>query len=80
MGRSLNDEKITHAAWRDKPSWFVLGENDHMLLLELEKATAQKLGARNTLVLSSSHLPMLSQPYAVADFIEEAASQLGSDQ
>src|SRR6202167_4155909 len=23
-----NDEKITNAAWRDKPSWFVIGEND----------------------------------------------------
>jgi pimeloyl-ACP methyl ester carboxylesterase len=79
FAQASNDEKITNAAWRDKPSWFVLGENDHMLLPELEKATAQKLGAK-TLVLSSSHLPMLSQPYAVADFIEEAASQLGSDE
>jgi len=77
LAQGSNDEKITNAAWRDKPSWFVIGENDHMLLFELEKATAQKLGAK-TLVLSSSHLPMLSQPYAVADFIQEAASQLGS--
>ena len=77
FAQGSNDEKITNAAWRDKPSWFVIGENDHMLLFELEKATAQKLGAK-TLVLSSSHLPMLSQPYAVADFIQEAASQLGS--
>ena len=79
FAQASNDSKITNAAWRDKPSWFVLGENDHMLLPELEQATAQKLGAK-TLVLSSSHLPMLSQPYAVADFIEEAASQLGSDE
>lgn len=78
FAQASNDEKITHAAWRDKPSWFVLGENDHMLLPELEKATARKLGAMKTLVLSSSHLPMLSQPYAVADFIQDAASQLGS--
>ncbi len=46
-----------------------------MLLFALEKATAEKVGAK-TLVLPSSHLPMLSQPYAVADFIEEAANQL----
>jgi pimeloyl-ACP methyl ester carboxylesterase len=78
FAQASNDEKITNAAWRDKPSWFVLGENDHMLLPELEKATARKLGARKTLVLSSSHLPMLSQPYAVADFIQDAADQLGS--
>jgi hypothetical protein len=48
-----------------------------MLLFDLEKATAEKLDAK-TLVLRSSHLPMLSQPYAVADFIQEAANQLGS--
>jgi pimeloyl-ACP methyl ester carboxylesterase len=77
FAQGSNDEKISNAAWRDKPTWFVIGENDHMLLFDLEKATAQKLGAK-TLVLSSSHLPMLSQPYAVADFIQEAASQLGS--
>jgi hypothetical protein len=54
-----------------------MGENDHMLLFDLEKATAEKLGAK-TLVLRSSHLPMLSQPYAVADFIQEAANQLSA--
>jgi pimeloyl-ACP methyl ester carboxylesterase len=79
FAQGSNDEKITNAAWRDKPSWFIIGEHDHMLLFELEKATAEKIGAK-TLVLSSSHLPMLSQPYAVADFIEEAAGQLGSDE
>ncbi len=77
FAQGSNDEKITTAAWRAKTTWFVIGENDHMLLFELEKATAERLGAK-TLVLPSSHLPMLSQPYAVADFIQEAASQLSS--
>ena len=45
FAQAANDEKITHAAWRDKPSRFVLGENDRMLLPELEKATARKLGS-----------------------------------
>ena len=76
FAQGSNDETIVTAAWRVKPTWFIIGENDHMLLFDLEKATAEKLGAK-TLVLPSSHLPMLSQPYEVADFIEEAASQLG---
>ncbi len=75
FNQGANDEKITSAAWRSKPTWFVIGENDHMLLFDLEKATADKLEAK-TLVLTASHLPMLSQPYAVADFIAEAADQL----
>ena len=70
-----NDEKISAAAWRSKPTWFVIGEQDHMLLADLEEATAKKLGAQ-TLLLASSHVPMLSQPYAVADFIQGAAREL----
>ena len=76
FAQGSNDEAIGTAAWRIKPTWFIIGENDHMLLFGLEMATAEKLGAK-TLVLPSSHLPMLSQPYEVADFIEKAASQLG---
>jgi pimeloyl-ACP methyl ester carboxylesterase len=75
FAQGSNDETIGTAAWRVKPTWFIIGENDHMLLFDLEKATAEKLGAK-TLVLPSSHLPMLSQPYDVADFIEEAAREL----
>src|ERR1700679_1077722 len=75
FAQGSNDETIGAAAWRAKPTWFVMGEQDHMLLFDLEKATAEKLGSK-TLALPSSHLPMLSQPYEVADFIEEAASQL----
>ena len=51
FAQGSNDEKITNAAWRDKPSWFVIGENDHMLLFELEKATAQKLGEKTSCCL-----------------------------
>jgi pimeloyl-ACP methyl ester carboxylesterase len=75
FAQGSNDETVGTAAWRAKPTWFIIGENDHMLVFDLEKATAEKLGAK-TLVLRSSHLPMLSRPYEVADFIEEAASQL----
>jgi pimeloyl-ACP methyl ester carboxylesterase len=54
-----NDEKISTAAWRSKPTWLVIGEQDHMLLADLEEATAKKLGAK-TLLLASGHVPMLS--------------------
>ena len=72
---SSNDEPITKAAWRDKPSWFVCGEDDHMLLIGLERDTARRMGAK-TLVLRSSHVPMMSHPGEVADFIEQAAAEL----
>jgi len=72
---AANDERITNAAWRDKPSWFILGEHDYMLTIDLERDTAKRLGA-TTLVLHSSHVPMISHPGEVADFIEKAANGL----
>jgi pimeloyl-ACP methyl ester carboxylesterase len=70
-----NEQPITSAAWRDKPSWFICGENDHMLLISLERDTARRLGARTT-VLQSSHVPMLSHPGNVAEIIADAAIEL----
>lgn len=52
-----------------------MGEQDYMLLIELERDTAKRMGAK-TLVLQSSHVPMLSHSGEVADFIEMAASEL----
>jgi pimeloyl-ACP methyl ester carboxylesterase len=72
---AANNEPITKAAWRDKPSWFIMGEQDHMLIIDLERDAAKKIGAK-TLVLQSSHVPMISHPGEVADFIEKAASEL----
>jgi pimeloyl-ACP methyl ester carboxylesterase len=73
---AANDERISKAAWRDKPSWFIMGEQDYMLTIDLERETAKRLGAK-TLVLHSSHVPMISHPGEVADFVESAANELG---
>jgi pimeloyl-ACP methyl ester carboxylesterase len=70
-----NDEVISNAAWRDKPSWSIMGEQDYMLIIELERDMAKKIKA-NTLVLPSSHVPMLSHPGEVADFIDKAAIEI----
>jgi pimeloyl-ACP methyl ester carboxylesterase len=72
---AANNELITKAAWRDKPSWFIMGEQDHMLTIDLERDAAKRINAK-TLVLQSSHVPMLSHPGEVADFIQEAAASL----
>jgi len=72
---AANNEVITKAAWRDKPSWFIIGEQDYMLTIDLEGDTAKRMGAK-MLVLQSSHVPMISRPGEVADFIEKAANEL----
>jgi pimeloyl-ACP methyl ester carboxylesterase len=64
---------ITKAAWRSKPNWFVIASNDRMIAPEQEKFTAKRMNAK-TLTLPTSHVPMLSKPKEVADFIGDAAS------
>ena len=66
---------ITKAAWRDKPNWFVVAEHDRAIAPEQEANTAKRMGAK-ILTLSSSHLPMLSHPEKVAQFVIEAAASI----
>jgi pimeloyl-ACP methyl ester carboxylesterase len=64
---------ITEAAWHTKPTWFVVAADDQMISPQQEKDSAKKMKAQ-TLVVVSSHVPMLSHPKEVADFIAAAAS------
>jgi len=68
---------IKTAAWHTKPSWFVICSNDRAIASEQEISTAKRMGAK-TLTLASSHLPMLSHPQQVADFVIEAAGSAGT--
>ncbi|RZK16350.1 MAG: alpha/beta hydrolase [Hymenobacter sp.] len=67
-------DKMATVAWQTKPSWYIVASNDHMISPALEQAMAKKIKA-TTLTLASSHVPMLSQPQKVADFIAEAAKK-----
>jgi pimeloyl-ACP methyl ester carboxylesterase len=68
---------ITDAAWRHKPSWYVVAENDRMINPDYERFAAKRMGAK-ILTLPTSHVPMLSKPKEVAAFIAEAAAGKGS--
>ena len=67
--------KISKAAWKNKPSWCLIGSNDETVPPELTRAEAKMINA-TTLELKSSHVPMLSQPNKVAAFIISAAETL----
>jgi pimeloyl-ACP methyl ester carboxylesterase len=68
-------DKISNAAWRSKPSWYIVATNDQTIPPDVERDSAKRLDAK-TIVLESSHVPMLSQPEAVAEFIASAAASL----
>jgi pimeloyl-ACP methyl ester carboxylesterase len=68
---------VTTAAWRTKPSWFVIASNDRAIPPELEKAEAAAMKA-TSITVPSSHVAMLSHPKEVADLIVQAAAKAGS--
>jgi pimeloyl-ACP methyl ester carboxylesterase len=66
------EEKTTVAAWKAKPSWYVVTEQDHMIQPALQHSMAGKIAA-HVVSVKTSHVPQLSQPRQVADAIVAAA-------
>ena len=67
------DEKLTVAAWKNKPSWHVISSQDRMLPPAMEQAGAKKTNGK-ALVLPTCHVAMLEEPEKVADLIDDAAT------
>lgn len=68
-------EKVTQAAWRNKPSWYLVTENDHALRPAVQSRFASAIGA-NTTRLNASHMSMISHPEKVAELIDKAAREI----
>jgi pimeloyl-ACP methyl ester carboxylesterase len=68
----LFDQKVPGAAWKTKPCWYVLGNNDRTVHPDLQRFVSKRMGATVS-AIDSSHVPMLSHPELVIDVIREAA-------
>ena len=66
-------QSVTVAAWKAKPCWFLVTEDDRVVSAELQAAAAKRMGAKTT-VIHSSHMSLLCHPEEVAAVIEDAAS------
>jgi pimeloyl-ACP methyl ester carboxylesterase len=69
----LFNQKVEGTAWKSKPSWYIVANQDGTVHPELERFAAKRMGA-TTFATNSSHVPMLSQPDFVLDVIHKAAS------
>ena len=68
LGGTISSE----AAWRIKPSRYLLTTQDQMIPPSAQRAMAERIGATVTEV-PASHSVYVSQPQAVASLIEQAA-------
>jgi len=64
-------------AWKSKPSWYIVANNDRTVQAELQRFVAKRMGA-TIYEVDSSHVPMLSQPSFVIDVIRTAANALSN--
>ncbi|KXG84242.1 alpha/beta hydrolase [Agrobacterium bohemicum] len=71
-GLEAVQSKITSAAWKSKPSFYLLATEDRMIPAQAQAAMAARAGA-TVVKVSSSHAVMLSQPEEVAALIRTAA-------
>jgi pimeloyl-ACP methyl ester carboxylesterase len=72
-GLEAVETKITVAAWKAKPSFFMVTTQDRMVQPTLQRDMAKRAGAK-TIEIASSHAVMLTHPERVAAFIQSAAA------
>lgn len=68
------DERTSVAAWKQKPSWYLVASDDRMIVPEMQRDFAKKIGAQTTEV-AASHVPQQSRPADVAKVIIQAVEK-----
>ncbi|MET0167440.1 MAG: alpha/beta hydrolase [Vicinamibacterales bacterium] len=67
--------EVTVPAWKSKPSWYLVASDDKMIPPPAQRQMSQRAGSTVSEV-AGSHAVYVSQPEAVASFIEKAATSL----
>jgi pimeloyl-ACP methyl ester carboxylesterase len=64
--------------WKDIPSWFLVAEDDRMIVPETQRYMAQRMKAKVT-AHAVDHIPSVTAPMAVADIICDAVHFVTAD-
>ncbi len=68
---------ISEAAWRVKPSWYLVATEDKMIPPAAQRAMSKRAGSR-VVEVKGSHAIYVSRPAAVAALIEQAAKGISA--
>jgi len=66
--------KVGRPLWKDRPSWFLVADQDRMILRETQLFMAERMKAR-VREIAADHTPIISSPDAVVGFIVEAVRE-----
>jgi pimeloyl-ACP methyl ester carboxylesterase len=72
-------DKVTVAAWRSKPSWYLVTEQDRMIYPQLQREMAARINARVSAV-RASHVPFISKPKETAAIILDVVEKVRAPQ
>jgi pimeloyl-ACP methyl ester carboxylesterase len=64
-------ERAPRPLWRDRPSWFLVAQNDRMIPAKTQRFEAGRMGA-TVRVQAVDHSPMLTSPQSVVEVIYKA--------
>jgi pimeloyl-ACP methyl ester carboxylesterase len=62
---------VGHPRWRDLPSWFLVAEQDYLILPETQRFMAQRMRA-SVRAHEVDHAPLVTAPSVVVEIIREA--------
>jgi hypothetical protein len=71
-------KRVGRPLWRDRPTWFLLAEADHMIVPATQRFMAERMKAeiRSHAV---DHTPSVTAPQVVADIILETTRSVATD-
>lgn len=77
LGATAFDGKITVPGWKSKPSWYLVATEDKMIPPPAQRQMSKRAGS-TVVEVPGSHAIYVSKPKAVADLIEQAASNVSA--
>jgi len=66
---------VPRPLWKDRPAWFLVAEQDRMIVPETQRFMAQRMQAR-VRSRAVDHAPILTAPAVVLDLLQEAISEV----
>ena len=73
---ALTEPSGEQSLWKEVPSWFLIGEEDHIIPAELQRFMAERARAQRTVAVEgASHAITVSRPDATVHRILEAAAR-----
>jgi pimeloyl-ACP methyl ester carboxylesterase len=67
--------KMERPLWKDRPSWFLVAEQDRMIAPETQRFMAERMKAR-VRPHPVDHTPIVTAPGVVVDIIREAIAEV----